>query len=156
MRELSGEVDRETLAAALRHVQVLEQLIVACEDAARAFRTGAELLDDRTLQVSFESYANQHAAFSKQLQAVVLFLGGAPRGRGSTEGSLRRAAMTLRAVLANADRATVRRCRDAERVAATVYLWAVGCGLPADVCDLVGRQYEEVRKVLRFLERRTA
>jgi uncharacterized protein (TIGR02284 family) len=147
-----GEVDREALAAAVRHIGVLDQLIVACEDASRAFRTGAELLDDRALQASFESYANQHAAYSKQLQAVVLFLGGHPSGRGSSEGALRRAKMTLRAVLANSDPATVRRCREAERAVAIVYLWALGRGLPSDVATLVGRQYEEVRKVAHRLD----
>lgn len=75
-------VNREEL------ISCLNDLIQACRDGEKGFKTASEHVNDEELRNYFHRYSQQRAQFASELQGEVRHLGGDPATVGSASGIL--------------------------------------------------------------------
>lgn len=122
-------------------VEVLNDLIDACRDGERGFRTSAEHANAGELQSYLARRATDCATAATELEAAVRSYGGAPREGGTVAGALHRGWVSIKAALSsNDDRAVLVECERGEDAAVAQYRNALEKPLPQAVRDLVQRQ----------------
>ncbi|MCX4161484.1 MULTISPECIES: PA2169 family four-helix-bundle protein [Paraburkholderia] len=126
-------------------VDVLNDLVETSKDGERGFRKAAEDAHDTQLKTLFVDRADDCASGARELQDVVLKLGGKPESGGSVGGALRRGWVDVKsAVGGRSDHAILADCEKGEDVAKKQYSDALESELPADVRTIVERQFQGV------------
>jgi uncharacterized protein (TIGR02284 family) len=138
-------------------VSTLNDLIQTCKDGQNGFQAASEAVADSNLRHLFESYAQQRAEFSAELQREVRHLSDTPADSGHASAALHRGWMDIKAGLTGGDDAAViAECERGEDVAVGTYRKALDAELPTDIRVLVERQFLEIKDAhdhLRSLER---
>lgn len=126
-------------------VEMLNDLVETSKDGERGFRKAAEDAHDAQLKTLFVERADDCASGARELQDVVLKLGGKPESGGSVGGALRRGWVDVKsAVGGRSDHAILADCEKGEDVAKKQYSDALESELPADVRTVVERQFQGV------------
>jgi len=145
------------MASSEQAVSTLNSLIETCRDGQEGFKTAAEGVDNAELKELFYSYSQQRAGFVGELQDEVRRLGGEPDTTGSVTASLHRGWMGLRAALTGGDEAAVlAECERGEDAAMSNYRAAFNVDLPANIRQMVERQFAEIKEAhnhIRNLDR---
>ena len=140
-------------------ISTLNNLIETCKDGQEGFRQAAEGVKHPELKTLFLTYAQQRAQFAGELQMEVHRLGGAPETTSSTAGALHRGWINLKSALTGEDEnAVVSECERGEDSAVRNYEAAIENQLPANLRELVERQFAQIKEAhdrIRSLERAT-
>lgn len=137
--------------------QVFSTLISTCADAEEGFETAARGVKDPEIRALFQEYARQRRGFRKELERATRRLGRRPGTSGSIGGTLHHAWMDIKAAVTRGDEGTI--IAEAERgedTAVHAYQEALGAGLPAELQEIVERQFTAVKAAhdrVRELER---
>ena len=127
-------------------VSTLNNLIETCKDGQEGFQQAAEGVQRSDLKSFFYECSQQRAQFAGELQSLVRELGGEPETTSSTLGSLHRGWINLKsAITGQDDNAILNECERGEDSAKDNYKAALESNLPANVSDIVQRQYEAVK-----------
>lgn len=145
------------MASTEQAVSTLNNLIATCRDGQEGFKTAAEGVENEELKELFYSYSRQRANFAGELQDEVRRLGGDPDTSGSVAASLHRGWMDIRAAVTGGEESSVlAECERGEDAAMSSYRSAFNVDLPANVRQIVERQFAEVKEAhnrIRNLDR---
>ncbi|WP_185266921.1 ferritin-like domain-containing protein [Halopseudomonas xiamenensis] len=141
-------------------ISTLNDLIETCKDGEEGFRVCAEDIKRPELKTLFTQRSTECAQAAQELQAIVIRLGGDPEDSTSVAGDLHRRWVDLKSLVTGKnDEAILNECERGEDVAKKSYRKALEKTLPADIRDVVQRQYDGVLrnhdqvKMLRDAER---
>jgi uncharacterized protein (TIGR02284 family) len=124
---------------------LLNRLIAACNDGARAQDRAALVVNGATRRARLEDSASRRLAFANELAELVRSLGGTPRDGGSTVEGLRAAANRVRAVLVGENGGDAySTCARVEAHAERLYEVAIAAELPGPARLVVARHHAEV------------
>ena len=125
----------------------LNGLIETCKDGEAGFRISAEELRDPQTRQLFESYANQRANFARDLQGLVVKIGGDAETSGSTAGALHRGWLNIKAAIAgDEDKAILEEAERGEDTAVKNYRDALAKDFPSGIRAAIERQYQDVQQ----------
>lgn len=128
-------------------ISTLNGLIETLKDGQEGFRTAAEGVTNPEYKTLFNSYSQQRAQFSSELQAEVRRLGGDPEKTGSTLATLHRGWINVKSAVTGADEGSIlSECERGEDSAVHNYQDAMKESLPADVQQIVQRQYTQIKE----------
>ncbi|MBC8747057.1 uncharacterized protein (TIGR02284 family) [Paraburkholderia sp. WC7.3g] len=123
-------------------VSVLNDLVETSKDGEKGFLKAAEDAHDEQLKTLFRDSAENCSRGARELQDAVQTLGGKPENHGSMTGALHRGWVDVRSAVADrSDHAILAECEKGEDVAKKRYHDALEKDLPADVREIVERQY---------------
>jgi uncharacterized protein (TIGR02284 family) len=126
-------------------ISTLNDLIETCKDGQEGFRTCAENVQNSELKTLFMEASQRCAEGAKELQGEVLRLGGDPDTGGSISGAVHRGWLNIKSAITGKDEvAVLNECERGEDVAVKSYRDALDQDLPAEVRNLVERQYQGV------------
>jgi uncharacterized protein (TIGR02284 family) len=145
------------MASTGQAVSTLNGLIETCRDGEEGFKTAAEGVRNGELKELFNSYSRQRANFAGELQDEVRRLGGEPEESGSVTASLHRGWMDIRAAVTGGEESSIlAECERGEDAAMSSYRSAFNVDLPANVRQIVERQFAEIKEAhnrIRNLDR---
>ena len=128
-------------------VETLNDLIENCKDGEYGFRTCAEHAKSANLKSVFSQRAGECAQAAQELQQLVTRFGGKPDTGGSASGAMHRGWVAVRGAMAfDDDQAMLNECERGEDIALNRYRKALEEDLPAEVEQVVRRQYEGARR----------
>lgn len=128
-------------------IAVLNDLTETSKDGEREFHKAAEATRDQQLKLLFSSRANDCTRAARELQDLVRGMGGRPENHGSMGGALHRGWLGVKTVVSGrSDEAILNECERGEDTAEHHYRMALDAELPADVRQVVERQYQGVRE----------
>jgi uncharacterized protein (TIGR02284 family) len=128
-------------------VETLNDLIENCKDGEYGFRTCAEHAKSSNLKSVFSQRASDCAQAAQELQQLVTQFGGKPDTGGSASGAVHRGWVAVRGAVAfDDDQAMLNECERGEDIALNRYRKALEEDLPAEVEQVVRRQYEGARR----------
>jgi uncharacterized protein (TIGR02284 family) len=126
-------------------ISTLNDLIETSKDGEEGFHSCAEGVSDPQLKSLFEARARGCNAAALELQEVVIALGGDPETKSSLSGTLHRRWLDIKsAITGHDDHAILSECERGEDVAKRSYRNALDKVLPAEVREIVERQYQGV------------
>ena len=126
-------------------ISVINQLIETSKDGEQGFLKAAEDAHEAQLKELLRSRAETCTRAARELQDLVMQLGGKPESGGSVSGALHRGWVDLKsAVGSRSDHAILADCEKGEDVAKKRYQEALEKDLPADVRAVVELQYQGV------------
>lgn len=126
-------------------IAVLNDLIETSKDGERAFMRTAEDANHASVKQALLESADRCTRGARELQDLVLKLGGKPEGGGSVAGALHRGWLDVKsAVGSRADHAILADCEKGEDAAKKRFHEALEKDLPADVRAVVERLYHGV------------
>jgi uncharacterized protein (TIGR02284 family) len=136
----------------------LNQLIQTCKDGESGFQSAAQAVEDPNLRRLFESYAQQRAEFTAELEVEVRRLSEDPVQSGHATAALHRSWMDIKAGITGRDEgAIISECERGEDVAVEEYQKALeSSALPDDLRVIIERQFLQVKQAhdqIRSLER---
>ena len=138
-------------------ISTLNNLIETCKDGEQGFRSAADGVKRSDLRTLFLTYSQQRAQFAAELQNEVRHLGGDPEERGSVAASLHRGWINIKSAVTGEDEgAVISECERGEDSAVRNYQSALNEDLPANIREIVERQYTQVKEAhdrVRALER---
>lgn len=141
-------------------ISTLNNLIETCKDGQEGFQQASEGVKNSELKTLFGTYAQQRSGFAGELQTEVRRLGGDPEKTSSTAGALHRGWINIKAAITGQDEgAIISECERGEDSAKSNYEEASKSDLPANIRELVERQFAEVKQAhdrIRTLERATS
>ena len=145
------------MASTEQVISTLNSLAETCRDGQEGFKTAAEGIRNEELKKLFYFYSQQRAGFAGELQYEVRRLGGEAEKSGSVAASLHRGWMDIRAAVTGGEESAVlSECERGEDSALSNYRAALKADLPANIRELVERQFAEVKEAhnrIRNLER---
>ena len=123
-------------------IGVLNDLIETCKDGEYGFAKCAERVNTASLRELMLKRSAGCRSAARELQSLVIKLGGEPAERGSVLGALHRGWVSMADMLsANADHSVLAECERGEDSALARYRAAlVADGLPLEVREVVERQ----------------
>ena len=128
-------------------VETLNDLIENCKDGEYGFRTCAEHATSSDLKSVFSQRASECQQGAQELQALVTRFGGTPDTSGSASGAAHRGWVAVRAAVStDDDQAMLNECERGEDIALNRYRKALDQDLPAEVEQVVRRQYDGARR----------
>jgi uncharacterized protein (TIGR02284 family) len=128
-------------------VETLNDLIENCKDGEYGFQTCAEHAKSAELKTFFSRRARECATAAQELQNLVARFGGSPDTGGSATGAMHRGWVAVRGTLAlNDDKAMLNECERGEDAAVARYRSALETSLPAEVEEVVRRQFQGVQR----------
>jgi uncharacterized protein (TIGR02284 family) len=140
-----------------RPAEVLSTLIATCVDGERGFQTAAEGIKDLGIRALFEQYARQRRDFRLELERATRRFGAISETSGSVAGTLHHAWMNIKSIVTRGDEgAIIAEAERGEDTAVRAYQDALRASLPAELRDLVQRQFTAVKAAhdrVRELER---
>ncbi|ACC74380.1 PA2169 family four-helix-bundle protein [Paraburkholderia phymatum] len=126
-------------------IAVLNELIATSKDGERGFMKAAEEVRHASIKEALLESADRCTQGARELQDVVLKLGGKPESGGSVAGALHRGWLDVKAAVGSrADHAVLADCEKAEDAAKQRFHEALDKDLPADVRAVVERLYHGV------------
>ena len=126
-------------------IAVLNGLIETSKDGERGFIKSAEDANHASVKDALLESADRCTQGARELQDLVLKLGGKPEGGGSVAGALHRGWLDVKsAVSSRADHAILADCEKGEDAAKQRFHEALEKDLPADVRAVVERLYHGV------------
>ncbi len=126
---------------------VLNGLIETCTDGQKGFETAAERAKDSSLKALFSKYAAQRAGYVQELQSLVATLGEKPATSGHLAAGLHRGWIALKEkVSSDEDKAIIFEAEAGEDAAMKNYKEALSQTLPANVLQLVQKQFAGVQE----------
>lgn len=129
-------------------ISSLNGLIETCKDGQEGFQEAAEGVADHDLKQLFYECSQQRAEFSGELQSLVRSLGGEPETASSFAGALHRGWINIKsAVTGSDDKAILNECERGEDSAKANYKAALELDLPANVAEVVQKQYAAIQSV---------
>jgi uncharacterized protein (TIGR02284 family) len=127
-------------------VSTLNGLIETCKDGQNGFQTAADGIERSDLKSLFYEFSQQRAHFAGELQTLVQSLGGDPENSGTVAGTLHRGWINIKsAVMGKDENSVLDECERGEDVAKNAYKNALETDLPANVRDVVQKQYTQVQ-----------
>lgn len=124
----------------------LNHLIGTLKDGEKGYREAAEEADSSTYKTMFNEFSQQRARLAAELQDEVRSLGGDPKTGGSAAGAMHRAWINVRdAISGKGDEDIIAEVERGEDVAIDNYQDVMEENLPANVKEVVARQYQEVK-----------
>ena len=137
-------------------ISTLNNLIETCKDGQNGFQTAVDGVKNSELKTLFNTYAQQRAQFAGDLQAEVRRLGGDPEKSGSVAATLHRGWINIKSTVTGEDESAVlAECERGEDSAVSNYQDALAANLPANVRDVVQRQFTQIKEAhdrIRSLE----
>lgn len=123
-------------------IGVLNDLIETCKDGEYGFAKCAERVNTASLRELMLKRSAGCRSAARELQSLVIKLGGEPAERGSVLGALHRGWVSMADMLsANADHSVLAECERGEDSALARYRAALAAdGLPLEVREVVERQ----------------
>lgn len=126
-------------------ISTVNNLIETCKDGAEGFRTCSEDASDPHLKEELATRAESCALAARELQDLVVSLGGKPAVAPSLSGTLHRRWVDIKAaILGKDDEAILNECERGEDVAVRSYRRALEKTLPPEVSTIIERQYHGV------------
>ncbi|MGI8566422.1 MAG: ferritin-like domain-containing protein [Pyrinomonadaceae bacterium] len=127
-------------------ISTLNNLIETCKDGQNGFQTAADGVKNTELKTLFNTYAQQRAKFAGDLQSEVRRLGGDPEKSGSVAATLHRGWINIKSTVTGEDESAVlAECERGEDSAVSNYQDALAANLPANVQDVVQRQFTQIK-----------
>ena len=127
-------------------VSALNGLIETCKDGQNGFKEAAEGVERSDLKSLFYEFSQQRSQFAGELQQLVQSLGGDPENSGSVAAALHRGWINIKSVVTGKDEgAILNECERGEDSAKKAYKGALETALPANVMEIVQRQYVAVQ-----------
>ncbi len=128
-------------------ISTLNGLIEILKDGQEGFRTAAEGVKNPEHKSLFNSYVQQRAQFASELQSEVRRMGGDPEKAGSVLATLHRGWIDIKStVTGEDDGAVLSECERGEDSAVHNYQDAMKQDLPADVQQVIQRQYTQIKE----------
>ena len=123
-------------------IGVLNDLIETCKDGEYGFAKCAERVNTACLRELMLKRSAGCRSAARELQSLVIKLGGEPAERGSVLGALHRGWVSMADMLsANADHSVLAECERGEDSALARYRAALAAdGLPLEVREVIERQ----------------
>jgi len=127
----------------------LNHLIQTCKDGQEGYLTAAENVTDAEAKLLFNECSLQRAKFTGELQTLAHELGDSnPEYASSISGALHRGWMNLKGAITIGDPHTILlECERGEAIAVSEFKKALELQLPANVREVVARQYELIVSV---------
>lgn len=127
-------------------ISALNSLISLNRDDQKGFQEAAEKIEATEIKTYYLEQSLSRAQFVGELQSQVHSLGSEPEDKGTVSGALHRGWMNLKTALGGGDHAILAATESVEDHAISTYRKAMSESLPADVRDIVERQFESVRQ----------
>lgn len=128
-------------------IRTLTNLAEISRDGENGFRVAAKEARDPQLKSTFKSAAERCAMGARELENQIAQLGGAPSHSGSVSGSWHRVWTSLKAIITgHDDKAILEEVERGEDIAKNAYETAISRQLPADLRELLDRQYRGVKE----------
>ena len=138
-------------------ISTLNNLIETSRDGQNGFQSAAEGIKNSELKDIFYKYSQQRASFVGELQDEVRRLGGDPENTGSVAASLHRGWINIKSAITGEDEsAIISECERGEDSAVSNYRDALNTDMPANVRQIVERQFASVKEAhdrIRLLEK---
>ena len=129
-------------------ISTLNGLIETCKDGQEGFQEAAEGVESQDLKRLFYECSQQRSEFTGELQSLVRSLGGDPETSSSFAGALHRGWMNIKtAVTGNDEKAILNECERGEDSAKNNFQAALQKTLPANIFEVVQKQYTAVLDV---------
>jgi len=126
-------------------ISTVNNLIETCKDGAEGFKTCSADASDPPLKDELATRAQSCVAAARELQDLVVSLGGKPAVGPSLSGTLHRRWMDIKAtILGKDDDAILKECERGEDLALRSYRRALDKTLPPEVSTIAERQYHGV------------
>ncbi len=125
-------------------IGILNGLIETCRDGQSGFLTAADDIENLTIKEFCREQSRHRAQFVGELQHEVRHLGGDPENTGSTSAVIHRAWIDLKSAVGGGDRSIIAACETGEDSAVSEYKKALEKKLPANIREVVERQYLSV------------
>jgi uncharacterized protein (TIGR02284 family) len=134
-----------------RVIKKLFRLYRLCKAGERGFETVAENVSNRGLKVLLKNHAQQRRQFAAELSKEIDNLGGTVSNRRSVRGAIHRGRINIMATMTigpeNVEKAVLKEAVLGEKAATTAYRKALDSDLPAEIKDMIKRQYEQIQEV---------
>lgn len=126
-------------------LDVFNDLLQTSKDGEAGFQACAEDLRDPQLKAAMLEQSRDCAAAADELERIVLELGGKPKDSTSFAGDLHRRWVDLKSLVTGKDEeAVLNECERGEDVAKQRYQAALEKPLPAEIHQVIERQYQGV------------
>jgi uncharacterized protein (TIGR02284 family) len=126
-------------------VSTLNNLIETLKDGKSGFETAASDVKDPTVKQVFQEFAQERSRLAGELQSEVRRLGGDPEKSGSTIAAAHRGWINIKSALGGGEKAILSEAERGEDAAVQSFEKALKEPLPADVQNVVRRQYQQVK-----------
>jgi uncharacterized protein (TIGR02284 family) len=126
-------------------ISTLNSLIEITNDGHKGFSNAAEHAKSPDLKALFASYATSCRSGARELESLVVGLGGKPKDGGTFGGTFRRGLTDVKAATSShTDHAILEEVEKGEDVAKKAYADALKEDLPANVRMVITKQNAEV------------
>ncbi len=126
-------------------VSTLNSLIETCKNGQEGFELSAESVKNSSLASTFQQLASERAQFAGELRTLVSSFDGDPENSGTIAGALHRGWLNIKAVVTGGDEAAIlNECERGEDVAKEAYSSALENPMPAEVAEVVRKQYDSI------------
>lgn len=127
-------------------VSTLNGLIETCHNGEEGFRNAAGKAEEDHLKTLFNNYCQQRAQLAAELEQEVRRLGGEAETGGTVAGAMHRGWMNVKAAATGSDDAALlAECERGEDVAVEAYEDALNAALPANIKQVVSRQFAAIK-----------
>lgn len=128
-------------------ISTLNDLIETCKDGEQGFRTCAEDAMGLQLKSLFTTGSQRCASAARELQQLVVSLGGVAETDSSFSGTMHRRWIDIKsAILGNDNEAILTECERGEDIALRSYQHALAKQLPEPIRAVVEQQYRGVQQ----------
>jgi uncharacterized protein (TIGR02284 family) len=124
----------------------LNELIETLKDGQQGFETAAADVKDSKVKSTFQEFAQQRSRLAGELQAEVSKLGGESPSSGTTAAAAHRGWMNLKSAIGGGEKSILNEAERGEDIAVKNYQKALGAQLPADVANVIQRQFDQVKR----------
>jgi len=125
---------------------ILQDLIETDRDGQKGYQDSAEHAKDPEIRSYFLEQSMERARFAGELEDVIRDFGESdPDRSGSATGALHRAWIDTKAALGGGDHTILESVEQGEDAAKKSYEKAINASLPANVLEIVRRQFDSVR-----------
>ncbi len=126
-------------------IAVLNNLTELTKDGEHEFHRAANAIHNQPLKLLLSSRSNDCILAARELQDLVRGLGGKPKNHGSMMAALHRSWLDMKTIVSRrSDQTILSECEHDADVAEHRYRMALGADLPADIRQVVERQYQGV------------
>ena len=124
----------------------LQELIETNRDGQNGYRDAAEHVSDAEIRSYFLEQSMERSRFAGELEDTIRDFGERnPDRSGSVAGTLHRRWIDIKAGLGGGDHTILESVEQGEDSAKKAYEKAISASLPANVLEIVRRQFESVR-----------